>query len=204
MCGYLVDDKNIYKLKNLEVKDSKLLTAGRRGYLAKKLKNIAQDFVLLNISARGIDKLRTISNLNRLEIQRMQDMINFLQPDKVIIDALEANTKKFHSKVSSRVKNKNIKIITENFADKNFIEVSAASILAKVQRDEGIKKLQKKFGDFGSGYSSDPKTIRFLKDWIKSNKEFPYFVRKSWLTIQYIKEEKEQTKLIKFLVNGWE
>jgi len=41
----------------------------------------------------------------------------------------------------------------------------------------------------------------FLKDWIKKNKEFPDFVRKSWITSMLIKEEMQQKKIMEFL-NG--
>jgi ribonuclease HII len=90
-------------------------------------------------------------------------------------------------------------IVAENFADKNHLEVGAASIIAKVNRDKEIEKLHKKHGFFGSGYTSDDRTIRFLKNWIKMNKEFPSFVRKSWVTAMLIKEEHQQKKIAEFL-----
>ncbi|MCW4027390.1 MAG: ribonuclease HII, partial [Candidatus Bathyarchaeota archaeon] len=58
--------------------------------------------------------------------------------------------------------------------------VSAASIIAKVKRDTAIASLRKQHGDLGSGYPSDPKTIEFLKKWIKTRGSYPEFVRKSW------------------------
>ena len=200
MCGYLVDKKNVPKLKKLGVRDSKLLTTRKRELLAPKLKKLARDFILLKVTAEEIDKLRNVTNLNRLEIERMQQMIKMFEPDRVIIDALEANTKRFYSKICDGLKIKSL--VVENFADKNYLEVAAASILAKVHRDDEIKKLHKKYGFFGTGYSSDERTIRFLKNWIKRNKEFPDFVRKSWVTAQFIKEEKEQSKLLDFLMKN--
>lgn len=198
MCGYLVDETKLEKLKKLDVKDSKLLTAKKRSYLAPRLKRLADDFIIFSIPASEIDKLRTISNLNALEIGRMQQMINLLSPDKVVIDSLEVNTKNFAKKVMARVKVKP-QIITENFADKNYLEVGAASIIAKVERDKAIKKLHKHHGFFGSGYCTDEITIKFLKNWIKKNKEFPPFMRKSWFTAQRIREELEQKNVKAFL-----
>ncbi len=199
MCGYLVDNKNLPKLKKLNVKDSKLLTAKKREALMPELKKICDDFIILSIKAGEIDKLRDVSNLNKIEIERMQHMIKMFEPDKVIIDSPEVNTKKFSCKVCKGITVK--KIVAENFADKNHIEVAAASIMAKVHRDSEIKKLHKKHGFFGTGYPSDERTIRFLKNWIKRNKEFPDFVRRSWITAQLIKEEKEQSRLMDFLMN---
>ena len=199
MCGYLIEEDNIAKLKELGVKDSKLLTTEKREKLAPILKKLADDYVVLKVTAEEIDKLRDETNLNKIEIERMQHIINLLKPDKVVIDSPEVNTLAFSRKVMSRVRNKKINIISENFADKNYLEVGAASIIAKVERDRDIKKLHEKHGFFGSGYAADEITIRFLKDWIKRNKEFPSFVRKSWFTAQRIKEEKEQMSMKAFL-----
>lgn len=198
ICGYIIDQEKLAELKELGAKDSKLLTETKRDELYPLLKKLAHDFVILKISAEEIDKLRSESNLNALEIERMQHIINMFNPDKVIIDSPEVNTKNFSKKVMAKVKNKKMEIVAENFADKKYPVVGAASILAKVERDSEISKLHKKYGFFGSGYPSDEITIRFLKDWIKKNKEFPSFVRKSWFTAHWIKEEKEQKTLRSF------
>ena len=192
MCGYLIDESKLKELKKMGVKDSKLLTAKKRSEIKEKIEKIADDFILLKVSAREIDKLRNISNLNKVEIERMQHIINLLRPDKAIVDAIEANTKKFHQKLIARLNG--TEVIAENFADKKYPIVGAASILAKVHRDAEIEELNKRY-DFGSGYTSDPRTISFLKNWAKRNKDFPDFVRKSWITIQLILEEKEQRKI---------
>lgn len=198
MCGYLIDEENVHKLREIGAKDSKMLSEKKRAELAPKLKELAEDFVVLKISANEIDKLRTVSNLNALEISRMQHIINLLKPDKVVIDSPEVNTAAFSRKVMAKVKNKKMGIVAENFADKKYHVVGAASIIAKVERDKDIKKLHEKHGFFGSGYSHDEITIAFLRAWIKKNKEFPPFVRKSWFTAQWIKEEKEQKTLRSF------
>ncbi len=75
-------------------------------------------------------------------------------------------------------------------ADAIYPIVSAASIIAKVRRDELIEELKKEWGvDLGSGYPSDPKTRDFLVKWGKEHcGEFPSIVRHSWQTIENIKE----------------
>ncbi len=196
MCGYLVDSSNVEKLRKLGVKDSKMLSAAKRESMLKELMVIADDYVVLSVTAEEIDKMRTVSNLNKVEIRRMQQLINALEPDRVILDALESNEKRFLQKIKAGIKT-DAEIIAENFADKNYLEVGAASIVAKVHRDGEIKKLHKDHGDFGSGYSSDPKTITFLKECIKK-KQLPDFVRKSWMTVQWIREEAEQAKMSRF------
>ena len=81
-------------------------------------------------------------------------------------------------------------IKSEHKADSKYLIVSAASILAKVRRDEKIEELKKKAGiDFGSGYPSDERTIRFLREWYLSHKNFPDFTRKSWKTLEKFKQK---------------
>ncbi len=193
MCGYLIDEKKVPELKKLGVKDSKLLSPQKRESIFREIEKLSDDFVILKTTAKEIDSLRSRSNLNKLEISKMKELIRLLQPGKVIIDALESNEKKFLSKVAAGMDG--VEIVAENFADKNYLEVGAASICAKVSRDAEIEGLHKIYGDFGSGYTSDPRTITFLKDWIKEN-SVPDCVRKSWITFQSL--QSRQTSL-----NGW-
>jgi ribonuclease HII len=55
-----------------------------------------------------------------------------------------------------------LRLVVENRADSRYLTCMAASIVAKVTRDREIRKLHQLFGDFGSGYPSDPKTRKFL------------------------------------------
>jgi ribonuclease HII len=197
LCGYLIDDSKKENLKKLGVKDSKLLSAEKRTEMFGKIKKLADDVRIVKISASEIDRLRNDINLNRIEIEKMQFLINKMKPDSVIIDAPEANTKAFASKIGKGI-DIECEIIAENFADKNHLEVGAASIVAKVTRDREIKKLHGLHGNFGSGYPSDPVTVAFLRAWLKKNKEFPDFVRKSWITAQLMIKEKQQTRLGNF------
>lgn len=84
----------------------------------------------------------------------------------------------------------------ENYADKNYVEVGAASILAKVIRDAEISKIKKEVGeDIGVGYPSDPITIKFVKKAFE-NKKWMQYIRKTWFTFQRIKGEKEQKTIM--------
>jgi ribonuclease HII len=76
-----------------------------------------------------------------------------------------------------------LKIRSYHHADSRFVIVSAASIVAKVNRDKAIAKLRK-VHDLGSGYPSDKKTINFVSKYISDKKEIPSFVRKSWKPVQ--------------------
>jgi ribonuclease HII len=47
-----------------------------------------------------------------------------------------------------------------------------------------------------SGYSSDPRTIDFLKDYFKKHKSFPEYTRMKWKTIDNIVKDTFQRKLL--------
>ncbi|MEM2083248.1 MAG: ribonuclease HII [Nitrososphaerota archaeon] len=190
ICGFLIEENKIETLKEIGAKDSKLLSPIKREKIMKKLKKIAKNIILIKLSANEIDKLRKEINLNEIEINKMVEIINSSSPNIVIIDSPEVNTKKFINKIKKKLKNKNIKIIAENYADRKYPIVSAASIIAKVERDKEIEKIKKKIGyDFGSGYASDKKTIDFLKYWLKNHDILPNFVRKSWITVKLLIEK---------------
>jgi ribonuclease HII len=73
-----------------------------------------------------------------------------------------------------------VRIISEHKADSKYPIVSAASIIAKVERDRSIDRLKAQHGDFGSGYMTDPKTKGFLEALARRCDSYPEFVRRSW------------------------
>jgi len=54
----------------------------------------------------------------------------------------------------------NIAFVSEHEADSKYTVTAAASIVAKVTRDRRIAGLNRVYGDVGSGYPSDPRTMR--------------------------------------------
>jgi len=83
------------------------------------------------------------------------------------------------------------KFIIEPKADLNYAVVSAASIVAKVHRDQGLEQTPAQ----GSGYPSDPKTRNWLKEIIRAKQPFPPCVRQRWGTIDNLKMEVAQEQL---------
>lgn len=83
------------------------------------------------------------------------------------------------------------KVMCEHKADEKYVPVRIASIISKVTRDREIKNLHRIYGDFGSGYPSDPKTIHFLEK-IKSeltNDNIYSIVRIYWKTWKKVVSE---------------
>lgn len=194
----MIDEKDEQKLRDIGIKDSKLLTPKQREHLYTQILRIAEDYAVIKISAKEIDELRKIKNLNRIEAERMAEIIRVLNADKAYVDAPQVSTEKFKQVLLALAKN-HTEIIAENYADKRFPVCSAASIIAKVERDKEIKKLKKQVGiDFGVGYSHDERTIKFLEELLQKYKEFPDFVRKSWITAIDMKIKKKQKTLKEF------
>ena len=62
--------------------------------------------------------------------------------------------------------------------------MGAASIFAKTTRDQLLEDVKETYGDFGSGYPSDPKTVAFIESWFQENDLPPPYMRGSWKTIK--------------------
>lgn len=203
MTGCIIDSKQESYYKKIGVKDSKKILPNTRKKLYKEL--ILKDYHTIKLSASDIDYclLETSINLNKLELLTTVDIIVTLRKkiifDKVIIDCPIKNTNKYKSDLIQELE-EHIKIdfdiISENKADDKYISVGCASIIAKVTRDKVIEELNDKFGDFGSGYPSDPRTKEFLKEKVKKNDtNFLKDVRKSWKTYtNLINENKYRQK----------
>ncbi len=206
MCfgAVLIDEKQEKILKMLDVKDSKLLTPERREFLFTQIKKNVIASAVLIISPKEIDKsLAEKVNLNQLEARKIAELINLLskkfEKANIIVDCPSTNILAWRNYLLNYIKNpEKIVLKCEHKADKNHIEVGAASILAKVTRDKEIEKIKHKIDiDIGSGYPSDPVTIEFLKKYSSKFKDSGIF-RKSWQTWKDIHPAKEQKKLLDF------
>jgi len=193
--------KDLKKLKELGVKDSKELSKEKREELAEKIEELASEIIVMKVKPCKIDSWRKLNrSLDLLEAKKMAEIIQISNANIFYLDALTSRPQKFKRVVESFL-DKKVKIKAENFADKKYVVVSAASIIAKVERDKEIEELKKKVKfDFGVGYPHDPKTIEFLKKLIEEKKELPTFIRKTWLTTEILLEEKIQKKISQFLV----
>ncbi len=183
IAGVLLAKEDLGNLKPLGIKDSKLLSPQRREQLAIEIKRLALKFHVESISPAEIDKVvetgRRLHRLNRLEAQVMAKVIEALKPDVAYVDASDVLADRFKEHIMEKLTFP-VRIVSEHKADAKYPIVSAASIIAKVERDKAIQELKEKYGDLGSGYMTDPKTVRFLEKWLAENGAYPDFVRKSW------------------------
>lgn len=201
IAGVLMNENDLSKLAELGVKDSKLLSPHRREVLAPEIKRVAKDYNIVKLSPQQIDDVvlngRKLRRLNWLEAQTMAKVIEALKPDKAYVDASDVLEERFGRDILDSLSFR-IPIVSEHKADRTYPIVSAASIIAKVERDREVTELAKAHGDFGSGYPSDPRTMDFLRRCLKKAEEYPDFVRRSWKPVKRVKsdEESRQSRLM--------
>ncbi|HMK33022.1 MAG TPA: ribonuclease HII [Nitrosopumilaceae archaeon] len=181
IAGVSVERTKIKHLSEIGVKDSKQLSPNAREMLYKKIITIVDDYYVARISPKIIDQSVRKNQLNHLEAKYMAKVISKLRPDSSYVDSCDVNPARFGKQIS-KLANFG-KIYSRHHADSRFVIVSAASIVAKVNRDMAIEKLRQKH-DLGSGYPSDSKTMKFIKNWILNHHETPVFVRKSWKPVK--------------------
>jgi ribonuclease HII len=194
IAGVLIEEKNLSKLVALRVKDSKLLTPKRREELSDPIRRLALKYHVEKLWPAEIDKVVNshikLQKLNRLEAQTMGKVIETLRPDKAYVDASDVNEERYREHILESLTYRP-EIISEHKADRNYPIVSAASIIAKVERDKAVAELTQKYGKLGCGYPTDPQTIAFLENWLRQHDEYPDFVRKSWKPAKKLKSDSD-------------
>ena len=182
--------KNAKDIQDLGVKDSKQLNPVKR----KELSNIIKDkfdYTIEIIEAEKVDEYRKQNRLNDLNREAFEKLISKLNPNVAYVDAADVNEHRFGKQIKEKLTNENdTDIISMHKADEKIDVVAAASIIAKEAREEEIRRLKKEIGDFGSGYPSDERTIKFLKSFYADNGKWPTGTRKSWKTVERIRPVK--------------
>ena len=203
LAGVMIDKNGEAVLKKHNIRDSKIVPHHIRIKLAEIIKESALTFHTVKTFPEEIDSsIKKGTNLNTLEAIKTAEIINELNNKKdkikVIVDCPSVNISAWKKTLLTFIDSPdNLTIVCEHKADANHISVSAASIIAKVAREEEIEKLKKKYGDFGSGYPADPITQKFLKSQGKALAHSGIF-RKSWSTWKSLFPDKEQATLENF------
>ena len=188
MAAVAVD--NAKDIQDLGIKDSKQLTPEKRKELANLIKN-KFSFAIEIIEAERVDEYRRQNKLNDLNREAFEKLISELDPNVAYVDAADVNEHRFGKQIKEKLTNeKDTDVISMHKADAKIDVVAAASIIAKETRENEIRKLKGKIGDFGSGYPSDERTIKFLKSFYADNGKWPTGTRKSWKTVERIRPVK--------------
>jgi ribonuclease HII len=180
-------------LFELGIKDSKLLSEKERERLYPLIRKRCR-VATIKLEARDIDAVRLEMTMNAAVARAHAQAIARINPTCAYVDACDVNIFRYAEMVKSHLE-KPCEIVSEHHADEKYLVVSAASIIAKVTRDRAIKALAKKYGDIGSGYPSDPVTIRYLSRYIDEHRCPPPIARKSWKTVGNLLAKKSQSSL---------
>jgi len=187
-------------LKKMGVKDSKLLSPSRREKLAAAIEKTAKDILIIKVGPCKIDNYRNQGiNLNRVEAMKFAEILSFLDPEKGFVDSPDVKPDRLKAQLIKMI-GKDMRLAVEHKADHKYPVVSAASIIAKVARDEEIEEIKKKYGDVGPGYPSNEITMKWMRDWLEHNKDYPEgIVRKTWMTTKTVQGERKQKSMRMFL-----
>ncbi|KAI8997668.1 ribonuclease HII [Pilobolus umbonatus] len=192
------------ELKKLGFDDSKKLTEDRRVELSMIIE-ANKDWIgwaVYVISPSDISSSmfrRPAYNLNEMShdatIRLIRGVLdNGIQLEEIYVDPV-GPCHSYRNKLSSHFPGASITV--EPKADSLFPIVSAASICAKVTRDQFIQNWQwnetglegRLSKAFGSGYPSDPNTIKWMNENDDAFFGFPDVMRFSWKTISKRIEE---------------
>jgi ribonuclease HII len=186
-----IKDTALKKLKEIGVRDSKLLTRKKREEIYEEILQNCEEVKVVKISPKLINKaMEDKVSLNKLELKYFVKLIKMLSKVNVVyVDCPDVKEERFEKGIQKMV-DKKIKVISMHKADVRIPAVSAASIIAKVVRDREIKKIKKKLKyDFGSGYPSDKKTREFLRKMMLLP-EVKKYIRTKWKTLEKLKQRK--------------
>ncbi len=196
-----VEEERVSSLLELGVRDSKELRPDRRARIALEVMRSARYVRYIIVPPGEIDQYVAKSRLNLLEAEKTAELIRQALSelgdiDVVYVDSPDVRPDRY-AQTLRQMLNADVKIEASHKADRQVPVVSAASIVAKYIRDSEIEKLRQIYGDFGSGYPGDPKTIKFILSYVKKNRELPPIVRKTWSTARRLYREALRAKLFK-------
>jgi ribonuclease HII len=180
-----------------DVADSKDVPRGRREELASTIRERADAVAVAEIPVERIDDPE--SNMNTLTVvSHATALARVASGDHpCYVDAGDTNAVRFERRVADRL-DVDLDLRAEHGADETYPVVSAASIIAKVERDAHVSDIATEYGEVGSGYPSDPTTREFLRTFVREHDGLPDCARASWQTSQDVLAERGQASLSDF------
>ncbi len=187
VCAFACDATGQDRLREMGVKDSKLLSAQKRESLFEALSVIGKH-ALVEVSVSDLNaRMGARESLNDIEADAMAQALSaigktggfqtaFIDCPDPVLATYQKRLRRFYAGKGE--------LVCAHKADQLYPVVSAASILAKVTRDARISEIKALVGEnFGSGYSHDERTVAFLKrHWKDKSHPIHAFVRSEWAT----------------------
>lgn len=194
------------RLSEIGVRDSKLLSDKRRRALYDDIISIADEVKISAISAEEINQAMAAHiSVNELEAKHFSSLFDQIGSfaHAIYLDSPDVIPERFGQRFSMNckkptrvrgiksnldIKSNYTRVIAEHKADARYPVVSAASIMAKVTRDNAIRQIEKKLRTkIGSGYPSDAYTIGVIRKHL-GNERFEEHIRNRWATMDRIKQ----------------
>ncbi|RZN61427.1 ribonuclease HII [Methanonatronarchaeum sp. AMET6-2] len=189
------------QLKNLVLKDSKKIRPEKRVEYAEKIKRLSTSHHTITVSAKQIDELRRVMTMNEIMVKAYSQLLSQMDFDVALLDAADVNEQRFADNVKREL-GTDKEVNARHGADDIYPLVSAASILAKVRRDQEIKDIERKTGEvIGTGYPHDKRTIRYIENHLKQKGRLPPETRESWKTATRLEKKHQQKNLSEYHEN---
>ncbi len=156
------------------IDDSKKLSPSRRRRLAAEIKNHARAFAVVRREALEVDRLNVLEATR----QAMEEAVLALKPapDCVVSDAVQLSL--------------SVPVVVEVKADARYVCVAAASILAKVARDEVMEELHRRFPMYGWAENKGYPTRQHLEA-LRHYGASPWH-RRSYAPVRVVVSDKER------------
>ena len=187
VAGVSIKRKDLSRLRRAGVRDSKMLSVKARQRFFGQIIELAEHICIFKCECSEVDQYVFSKLLNKLEAKAMAAVIENISAARVYVDACDVNCIRYTECIECELDaSSGPRIFSLHHADRTNTAVSAASIIAKIIRDEEIQKIRSQYAEIGSGYPCDKKTMRFVSNWVADNDSAPYFARKSWKPLRDI------------------
>ena len=196
-----IDEATEKKFRDFGITDSKKYTTTRKLHAhADFIKRNSLAWSVKVLSAKVLNNFKkngmTMDEAEAFAFFRALEEISKKIPaiDEYQVDNFQARGK-LRSLMKENSNLNKIKLIILPKADAKYISVGAGSILARDQSLKELTKIRNKYGDFGSGSTSDQKTRTWLKNYyLKNNSWSEEIIRTYWKTIENIEKELKEKK----------
>jgi ribonuclease HII len=181
LAGVCVRTRAAASLTRAGVLDSKAFGAGetahaRRVELAAKVRALAESVVVRVVDVAVIDRRVRLHELNVLEREVAAEIIEQSAPAKRVI----CDGERMFAPLRARFPH----VDARDRAEEHHVAVAAASIIAKVRRDELFqciaRRYEPEFGVLGGGGYENAATHGFLRAYVARHGTLPPEARRSW------------------------